>query len=507
MFVHTRICYSGSVCRLGNVFFRWLLPVGLVGILFLFPSCNKNNLDDLATQYPKDIAKIIRKNCATSGCHNAASHQAAGGLNMESWTDLFEGSRGGSPVIPYAPAQSYLLYTINTDTALGPVFSPTMPYGEEPLSNEEYAKIWNWVFDGARNANGEERFPPDAGRKKYYIGHQVCDNVAVIDAESRQIMRYIDVGMDPVGIEYVFDIQVTPDGSEWWVVFFGANDHISRFSTLTDEKIGDIHLGEYGWSTLTFTPDGKFGIVTGEYLSRMRVIELTTGAPIGPVKSFNYSTRGARVHPNRQEIYLAEYQDASLLVLAYDANGNLGTERQVDLVQGVPPAIAGDVWPFEIQFAPDGSKYFITCTHSQEIRVLDGQTDSLLAVIPMAHVPSKMAWSSVQNKLFVACMDDQNSWSGDPTKRGAVFSVDPQNYQVSSPIYSGYQPYSMVADDVNGVLVVTNRNADVNGPAPHHVSECEGRNGYITLIDMASLEVIDEYKPEILADPATIAIK
>ena len=32
-------------------------------------------------------------------------------------------------------------------------------------------------------------------------------------------------------------------------------------------------------------------------------------------------------------------------------------------------------------------------------------------------------------------------------------------------------------------------NYDTNGPAPHHVSECGGRNGYLTVIDMSTLEL------------------
>lgn len=495
--------------RIGFGWFRKALSSAggrmlLLGMIVLWNAgCNKDG--PTGGEYPKEIRKIIVTQCATSGCHEGQSAVGAGGLNMETWADLFKGSRGGSPVVPFAPGQSYLLFSINTDTALGPVLTPTMPFNETALTQEEYATIYNWIYNGARNKEGEEPFPPNSARKKWYVGHQVCDQVAVFDANSRQIMRYIEVGNDPVSIEYTFDIKVSPDHRYWYVVYFGSNPYISQYSTLTDEKVADIQLGNFGWSTVGFSPDGKFAFFSSEYFSSLQVVDLNTHTPVGSARTFGYSTRGPVVHPARQEVYLADYQDRSLTVLAYDAQGNLGAQRSVDIIQGQQPAIPGDAWPFEIFFLPDGSKYFVTCTHSQEVRVFDAGTDSLLAVVTLPAEPSKMTYSAATGRLFISCMEDVITFSSDPNRRGSIAVLSTNTHQVSQFLYSGYQPYSIYADDANGVLVVTNRNADVNGPQPHHISQCEGRNGYLTLIDLQTLQVIDGFKPELLADPSTLA--
>lgn len=482
--------------------FLWAVGIGC-WVCMVVLGCRKEG--KWGGDYPEEVGKILVANCATSGCHEGQSAVGAGGLNLENWASLFEGSRGGSPVIPYCPEQSYMLFSVNTDTNLGPVLLPTMPFNSSPLTANEYATLWNWIYEGAPNAKGEERFPPQSGRKKWYVGHQICDQVAVFDAESRQVMRLVDVGTDPGSIEYTFDIKVSPDGQSWYVVYFGTNSFISHFSTLTDEKVADIPLSYYGWSTMAITSDSRFGFVCSEYASRLQAVDLVSHSEVGTGKTFAYPVRGPVVHPSRREIYLADHQDKDLTIVAFDAQGNLGAARSVDLIQGQQPAIAGDIWPFEVVFLPDGSKYFVSCSHSREVRVYSGANDSLLAVVVLPSEPSKMAYSPGTGRVFVSCMNDAVTFSADPFKKGSVTAIDAHSHQVLGSVYSGFQPYSLYADDAHGVLVVTNRNADVNGPAPHHVSRCEGRNGYLTLVNLQTLQLMDDFKPELLADPSTVA--
>lgn len=469
--------------------------------------CNRNKLEP-AFDYPDDLSKLMRKTCATKGCHDATSAAAVGGLNMESWATMFEGSRGGSPVVPYSPELSFLLYSINTDENLGPVLTPTMPYLQDPLTPEEYDLIWQWIDDGARNAEGEERFPPDPNRGKWYVGHNECDQVAVFDAESRQIMRYIDVGDLDGTIELVIDIEITPDGKDWFVVFTGTNDHIERYSTLTDEKVADITLGHFGWNTMTFSPDSRFAFVAGDYWQEIAVIDLNQNTVVGTPTSFTQEIVAPVVHPQRNQIYIAQHLRDAIYIMDYDNNGGLSNLQEIDLIQGVPSTIANvPLRPRDICFLPDGSKYFIGCLNTNEVRVFDGVTDSLLEVIALPANPGQLAYSTSTGRLFVSCMNDQVSWSGANNKMGSIIAIDANNHQILKTTYSGFQPYGIAVDDLSGVLVVSNRNTDPSGPAPHHVSTCGERNGYVTLIDLQSMELIGGFKPELLVDPVTVAVK
>ncbi len=469
-------------------------------------SCKRDDTDG-SHRYPDYVAKIMRRNCSIKGCHTAESAVAAGGLNLETWDDLFLGSRGGSPVIPYAPDQSYLLYAINTDSSIGPVLTPTMPIGRDALSAQEYSDLKQWILEGARNDRGKEKFPPAADRRKWYVGNQGCDFVSVFDAESKQIMRYIEVGNRPTFAEYPHKILVSPDQQSWYVVFDGFSSHIEQWSTLTDTKVADISLGHNGWNDMTTSPDGKFGFVAAEYIREVATVNLAQASQVGPIISISQNISGPAVHPTRQTLYLAGDDASNLVLLDYDNAGTLSNKRNVDLVQNVPPVIAGELLPYKIFFLPDGSKYFVICWHSLEVRVMDGATDSLLAVIPVGSYPSNFAYSPATGHLFVACMEDVSTLGGDATKRGTIAVIDVQTQQAVTRVYAGYQPFGIVVDEVSGYLVVANRNLSPSGPTSHHAGTCVGRNGYVTLIDLQTLQLVEGFKAECTVDPYTAALK
>ena len=77
----------------------------LLAILF---SCRIDPLviDLEASNYPKPVGKIILNKCATSGCHNDISKEAASGLSLSSWQKMFEGTRNGATIIPFSHSQS-----------------------------------------------------------------------------------------------------------------------------------------------------------------------------------------------------------------------------------------------------------------------------------------------------------------------------------------------------------------------------------------------------------------
>ena len=60
-------------------------------LLFLFNACKHDSViepDD--GNFPPDIAEIMINDCATPGCHNTQSKDAASGLDLSSWDKMFE---------------------------------------------------------------------------------------------------------------------------------------------------------------------------------------------------------------------------------------------------------------------------------------------------------------------------------------------------------------------------------------------------------------------------------
>jgi DNA-binding beta-propeller fold protein YncE len=457
-----------------------------------------------SSNFPDEVAGIFEKDCATSGCHTTASAEAAAGLDLETWEGLMKGGRGGSAVIPYSPDQSFLLYSINTDSTLGPRLFPTMPLFRPALSRADVDALRQWMLDGARNAKGEEPFPPKANRKKWYVGHLGCDYVAVIDAQSKQVMRYVSVGSNPDHGEALFTLAVSPDRQAWYTVLSRFNASIEKYSTLTDEKVATIALSHNSWYTMAFSPDGKLGFLASNPFRDVVAINLERNIMIGVPLNVGRNVQGIAVHPQRRTLYLAESNGNSLVLVDYDTAGVLGNIRFVDATQTIPPGIPGDVWPQNIAFLPDGSKYFVACWHSNEVRVFDGNTDALLDVIAVGDAPGMMALANASGYLLVTCMEDTTSYVPTMGQRGAVHVINTQTHQRIQRIYTGFQPYGIAVDDASGYAVVTNRNTSPNGPAQHHPAICAGRNGNVTLIDLNTWQLLEGYKNELSIDPITV---
>jgi DNA-binding beta-propeller fold protein YncE len=170
--------------------------------------------------------------------------------------------------------------------------------------------------------------------------------------------------------------------------------------------------------------------------------------------------------------------------------------------------------PHEILFTPDESHYFVTCQNSNEVREMkvnySGQ-DSLVAVYSVGDKPQEMSVSTSMPFLYITCMED-SSVTG---QRGSVYVINYQSHSVVTHLYSGWQPHGIAVDDHNGVVYVANRNVN-GGMAPHHASSCGGKNGYVSIIDMSTNNLLEihnadgssyTYKNELLADPYFISVR
>jgi DNA-binding beta-propeller fold protein YncE len=169
----------------------------------------------------------------------------------------------------------------------------------------------------------------------------------------------------------------------------------------------------------------------------------------------------------------------------------------------------------EIIFSPDGTKYFLSCETTEEVRVYSVSNDQLLAQIPVGKKPQEFSISEDHHWLFVSCTEDVTSPGCSQDKKGSVYIIDYTTNAVVSILHPGYQPHGIAVDDDHDVVYVANLNYD-GGPAPHHVSACGGRNGYISIIDMSTQQLLNVslsggsqyvYKNEVLQFPYFVAYR
>jgi len=106
--------------------------------------------------------------------------------------------------------------------------------------------------------------------------------------------------------------------------------------------------------------------------------------------------------------------------------------------------------------------------------------------------------------VFVTCTEDISSFPG---KTGSVHIIDYSNHTLVKTLHTGYQPHGIVVDDKEQLVYVAHRNMNSDGPAPHHQTDCDGRNGYVAIIDLNTLELLPDYKVEVSVDPYSVSLR
>lgn len=445
------------------------------------------------SDYPEAIEKIMSDKCATAGCHNNKSFQNAGNLNLTTHQNLMKGAVNGAVIIPYSPVQSSLMQFVNTYDDLGLRGTPTMPLNAPALTREEVMTLRDWVMAGCPDRDGNIPFAANAEtRRKIYISNQGCDLMSVVDAESQLVMRYVKVGKNDNTTEVPHNVRISPDGKYWYVCFIDGN-FFQKYDAVTDRLLDTYEIGTGLWNIIKITSDGKKAFVSalnGKFAEvdlQTKFVKKYDGLLINP--------HGIALSRNDDTVYVtSQYGN-----MIYRLIPSLGQIDQISLQKGMPPVTTqGLLDPHEILMNSDHSKYYVTCQASNEIRVMQAGVDTLLQVIPVGGFPLEMAMAKGRHLLFVTCQEDANP---NPLSKGSVYVIDMENSTVVRVIREKfYQPHGIAYDDIRQYLYVVSRNADANGPAPHHISECGNRNGFYDVIDINTWQRVRS-SAEVSVDP------
>ncbi len=485
--------------------FKFLNAYNRLKVIFsmLFPSiillsnCTKDKvaLDYTGTGYPQDVGKIVMTKCATSGCHNEQSKEAAGGLSLVSWDKLFEGSNGGSVVIPYRPDFSTFIFYTNSYNQFGTIqLVPKMPYNEDPLSKEEIDCLYHWIKNGAPNAQGQIKFADNPDRKKFYVSNQGCDEVTVFDAATMLAMRLQNVGKIPGYVEAPHFIKISPDNRYWYVSFLGAQV-FQKYSTSDNAFIGEANIGFGSWNTFALSSDGKYAYLA-DWSSNGKVKQVKTDSMIvkNTIGGLQWP-HGTALNATDDTVYVTSQFGNYIFKMPTD----FSNVYQIVLDGTTIPNNTPSLDPHEIFMNPGLPAYYISCQKSNEIKVVNKITNQVTATIPVGDYPQEMALSPSKKYLFVSCMEDVTTFGS--SKRGSVYVIDCVTNTVIKSVYTGHQPHGLMVDEANKRVYVTNRNVISGGPAPHHAAACNGKNGYVTAIDLNTLDLVPKFKTEVSVDP------
>jgi YVTN family beta-propeller protein len=102
--------------------------------------------------------------------------------------------------------------------------------------------------------------------------------------------------------------------------------------------------------------------------------------------------------------------------------------------------------PLEILLSPDGTRLYVLCQQSGEVRVLDAATYAVMGTIAVGRVPRGMALSRTGDRLFVA-----NSWDD------TLSVIDTRALAVAATWSVGAEPSGVVEDPAGKYVFVANR--------------------------------------------------
>lgn len=102
--------------------------------------------------------------------------------------------------------------------------------------------------------------------------------------------------------------------------------------------------------------------------------------------------------------------------------------------------------PLELLLSPDGSRLYVLCQGTGEVRVLSAVTGRTLRTIPAGREPRGFTFSPDGHRMFVA-----NSWDD------TVTVIDTKAAKVQATWTSGFEPSSLAEDSTGRNLYVANR--------------------------------------------------
>lgn len=486
----------------------------LAFMLLAFASCKDPEPNPIAeSQYPEAVAQIVVNSCATSGCHIAPAPPAA--LALHTWTALFEGSSFGAVLIPGSPEWSHFLQHTNTYDDLGIRATPVMPPDSTgaPLSRAQVETLKTWIEDGAPDKNGNTRWAEQeqASNNKLFTLCAGSDLIAVTDLQTNLVMHMIPVGVIEAQLEAPHYIRLSPDKQFMYVTLIGG-EAVEKYRTDTYEKVGRIVVGPDP-ALIQLNASGTRAIIThwndtggSPKLTMLNTEDMSIVDQViasGDLLSYPH---GMAANSDFSLLYVVANSGNYYAKWQINESGFVDHEEiPVDPANSPVPQPSSTYKPYHCLLSPDGSRFFVSCSGTDEVRVFDTATDDLLTSIVVGDFPRLMDYDPVSKRLFVACAN-QESFPDQGSIRGCVSVINAEALSFERFIYRlGHRPHGVGVDVSNRRLYVSSENTGGIDP-PHHPLDGTGPPGKYNVVDLNTLEIITDMETEVAVYPNALII-
>ncbi len=117
----------------------------------------------------------------------------------------------------------------------------------------------------------------DRRSNKLYYPHRDDDRVVVLDTETDEILKIIDVAGGPVGVDFA------PSGEVW--IHSDYDGSVTVIDGSKDEVVAVIETGGTGAGRMAVSPDGRFAASTRNDTENVAVIDVATRTVLGLVET------------------------------------------------------------------------------------------------------------------------------------------------------------------------------------------------------------------------------
>jgi len=459
-----------------------------------------SSVDTAKIIYSQHIQQIFNSSCAVNGCHvgaDADTHEPMalrksirlqhGGaqFSLRSWADAVKGDAGVSVVVPFKSPKSDLIYHINRDTLIAPASQPSMPRVDVALPRDQVNLLMSWIDHGAKNDDGEVPYSSIPARGRAYITNQGEDLVAVVDMDANIVTRYITAGVTNTQLQppmaphnVVVDLQ-----NQFYYVNLIGGDKLLKYRVSDNAKVGELSTVIKSPAQVALSAEGDTAYVT-DFLdgsNGIHVVNTRTMSVLSSVGDARMSKpHGATVTHDFKYVLVSNQLSDNVTVIRTSDNSIVDVVR---LSGSVPvfPIAAPKFQPYQSVVTLDSRFAFVTCSASNEVRVIDLTSLKVVDSIKVGLRPLILDMTPDGNYIYVA---NRNS--------NSVSVIRASDHAVVTTIPDvGVEPHGVAISRDGNYAYVSCENLD-GANEPHHPTAGGKKNGTVAIIDIAANTVIRE---------------
>ncbi|MBS1517709.1 MAG: beta-propeller fold lactonase family protein [Bacteroidetes bacterium] len=402
-----------------------LFLIGAAAICF--NSCEQdfvNNNTDIV-KFPPEIEAIFSTpytannlSCNTPSCHS--NENSASGFNLVDWQKAMNGSDNGTMIIPYNGFWSHLIAVVNNDTLFAPVTTVSFPEYHK-IDAQKVNTLNNWINAGAKNADGQAAFTNVPRTDKTFITNQASDLVAVLQTDTRRVLRLIPVGGSNQ-LDAPHYVVLSPDQNFFYISLI-QEGYIEKYDVNLDYPFSRTDRLQVGLNPahIVISPDGATGYVTNFDASgtERNIRKFSTSSPMQVTGIFQdqkmTAPHGMALTNDGSRLFVSS--EVGEYIFKINTASFINSDSTV-IKEPIDPSVppngqgTGNFKPYQIILSQDESLIYVSCRGANQVRVYRTDDLSMVTQIPLGTgaYPLLMKLTSDGNYLFT-CNRNNNTVS------------------------------------------------------------------------------------------------